>query len=185
MGELVRNSRAQSYIPFFSSCLPLKPNSEDETPSSQLPSKTRREKTNHREPSFAFLCVDLRVGQRGRGPDKRAGPSSLPAGEALNFKPLILKVLCVFVLLYFILPRREPVRSVKDINDKEVKLTGLDFILYHVTTTKYKLGSTLRNHEWGEGESTDSVIWMAPSYATIVSSPEPWQVLRQCCLGAP
>ena len=63
-----------------------------------------------------------------------------------------MKVLCVFVLLYFILPRREPVCSVKDINDKGVKLTGLDFILYHVTTsTKYKLGSTLRYHEWGEG----------------------------------
>ena len=68
-----------------------------------------------------------------------------------------MKVLCVFVLLYFILPRREPVCSVKDKNDK-VKLTGLDFILYHVTTsTKYKLGSTLRYHEWGgRGESTES-----------------------------
>ena len=107
MGELVRNSRAQSYIPFFSSCLPLKPNSEDETPSSQLPSKTRREKTNHREPSFAFLCVDLRVGQRGRGPDKRAGPSSLPAGEALMMVVMVMVVMVVMMAMMNMMMMRE------------------------------------------------------------------------------
>ena len=77
MGELVRQE-AQSYIQFFSSCLPFKPNSEDETPSSRLPSNTRRGKDKPQRTFFAFLCVDFSVGQRGRGPDKRAAlPLSL------------------------------------------------------------------------------------------------------------
>ena len=50
---------------------------------SSLP-KTRRETEQNRKNSFAFLCVDLRVGQRGRGPGKRAaGPPSLLADETL------------------------------------------------------------------------------------------------------
>ena len=55
MGELVRQE-AQSYIQFFSSCLPLKPNSEDETPSSRLPSNTQRGKD---KPQRTFFCISL------------------------------------------------------------------------------------------------------------------------------
>ena len=55
-----------------------------DTFSHSSPPKTQRETEQDRESSFAFLCVNLSVGQRGRGPGKRAaGPPSLLADETL------------------------------------------------------------------------------------------------------
>ena len=92
MGELVRQE-AQSYIQFFSSCLPLKPNSEDETPSSRLPSNTRRQLH-----LFVWILASVR-----EGGDPTSGPPSLSHCASRRDTGITVILVIMTILVYLVI----------------------------------------------------------------------------------